>query len=249
MDDHRRLLKSDRWHEWASMQTDQKQRVPRPPLEKPCPEGAELTDLTAPGDFQVGRMPLVEAIARRQSRRRFTPDPLTLEELSFLLWSTQGVHESFGSGQALRRTVPSGGGRHPFETYLAVQRVEGLDPGLYRYLSVEHKLCLLRQDDQLMEQIGEACAGQGFAGSAAVTFVWTAIPYRTEWRYSTLSPKIIALDAGHVCQNLYLAAEAIGAGACAIAAYYQEDMDRLLGVDGEEEFAVYAAPVGKIEGD
>jgi SagB-type dehydrogenase family enzyme len=80
---------------------------------------------------------------------------------------------------------------------------------------------------------------------SAVTFIWTVIPYRTEWRYSILSPKIIAQDSGHVCQNLYLACEAIGAGTCAIGAYDQDKMDRAIRVDGKEEFAIYVAPVGK----
>jgi SagB-type dehydrogenase family enzyme len=80
----------------------------------------------------------------------------------------------------------------------------------------------------------------------AVCFIWTAVPYRMEWRYSTLSPKLIALDAGHVCQNLYLACEAIGAGTCAIGAYDQRAIDAFLRVDGVDEFAVYMAPVGKV---
>jgi SagB-type dehydrogenase family enzyme len=83
---------------------------------------------------------------------------------------------------------------------------------------------------------------------SAVTFVWTAIPYRTAWRYSILSPKIIAQDSGHVCQNLYLACEAIGAGTCAIGAYDQAKMDAALNLDGEREFTIYVAPVGKIRG-
>ncbi len=80
-----------------------------------------------------------------------------------------------------------------------------------------------------------------------MTFIWTVIPYRTEWRYSMLSPKIIAQDSGHLCQNLYLASEAIGAGTCAIGAYDQSKIDPILGVDGEEEFTIYMAPVGKIK--
>jgi SagB-type dehydrogenase family enzyme len=83
---------------------------------------------------------------------------------------------------------------------------------------------------------------------SAVTFVWTAIPYRTAWRYRILSPKIIAQDSGHVCQNLYLACEAIGAGTCAIGAYDQAKMDAALNLDGEREFTIYVAPVGKIRG-
>jgi len=88
--------------------------------------------------------------------------------------------------------------------------------------------------------------GQSFVGAGAVTFVWTALPQRTEWRYGAAAHKVIALDAGHLCQNMYLACEAIGAGTCAIAAYDQELMDTLVGVDGEDEFVIYLAPVGKV---
>ena len=78
-----------------------------------------------------------------------------------------------------------------------------------------------------------------------MVFIWTAIPYRTEWRYSMVAHKIIAMDAGHLCQNLYLASEAIGAGTCAVGAYNQSEMDTIVGVDGEDEFVIYVAPVGR----
>ena len=80
---------------------------------------------------------------------------------------------------------------------------------------------------------------------AAVVFVWTAIPYRAEWRYSIIAHKDIAIEAGHICQNLYLVCEAVGAGTCAVTSYHQKKIDELIGVDGEEEFTVYLAPVGK----
>ena len=93
----------------------------------------------------------------------------------------------------------------------------------------------------------KAASNQSFAGKSAVTFIWTTIPARMEWRYSRASYKVIALDAGHVCQNLYLACETIGAGTCAIAAYDQEIADSILGIDGVEEFTIYMAPVGKVQ--
>ena len=99
----------------------------------------------------------------------------------------------------------------------------------------------------LAKKLGEACMKQIFVRKSAVTFIWTTIPYRTEWRYDKVSHKIIAQDAGHMCQNLYLAAGAIGAGTCAIGAYYQNEVDELIGVDGQDEFTVYIAPVGKLE--
>ena len=238
---YRKFLKADLWEQWNNLETDQRKQMPHPPIQKPYPEDATLVDLVAPEDLTVGKMPLIEAINHRKSRRQFTEAPLTLGELSFLLWTTQGVHEVSRGGLATRRTVPSAGARHPFETYLLVRRVDGLQPGLYRYLSLEHKLCFLCEDAELADKIG----GAWYLRKNAVVFIWTAIPYRMEWRYTIISPKLIALDAGHVCQNLYLACEAIGAGTCAIGAYNQHEMDTILGVDGKEEFCVYVAPVGK----
>ncbi len=246
----REFLKSGPWDEWQKLATDQKQGVPVPLPEKSPAADAVLIDLVAPGDLTtLGHMSLVEAIRRRRSRRTFTPEPLTLQELSFLLWATQGVSRVVeANGRIVRtlRTVPSGGARHPFETYLLVNRVEGLGPGLYRYLPLEHKLVLLSTDADLADRVHAASRNQ-FVKESAVTFIWTVIPYRTEWRYSMLSPKIIAQDSGHLCQNLYLASEAIGAGTCAIGAYDQAKIDPVLGVDGEEEFTIYMAPVGKIK--
>ena len=94
-------------------------------------------------------------------------------------------------------------------------------------------------------RIVQAALGQPYPGEAAVTFIWTAVPYRMEWRYGIVAHKVIAVDAGHVCQNLYLACEAIDAGACAMAAYDQEGMDELLRVDGQDEFTIYLASVGR----
>jgi SagB-type dehydrogenase family enzyme len=189
---------------------------------------------------------LSDAIARRESRRRFLQTPLTLDELAFLLWSTQGVRARLHEAAVLR-TVPSAGCRHPFETYLAVLRIETLPPGIYRYLPLDHALALEQNCADLSERLTAATRGQRFAGEAAVTFIWSAIPARAEWRYAEASYKVIAIDAGHVCQNLYLSCEAIGAGTCAIAAYNQDLVDELIGVDGSEEFSVYLAPVGKVK--
>ncbi|MBU4292912.1 MAG: SagB/ThcOx family dehydrogenase [Actinobacteria bacterium] len=127
-------------------------------------------------------------------------------------------------------------------------KVADFEPGIYRYLPLEYELLFefgQGSRQELAEKIGIATLGQFFIGTAAVVFIWAAIPYRTEWRYGIASHKVIAIDAGHVCQNLYLACEAIGAGACAIAAYNQELMDKLIKVDGEDEFVIYLACVGK----
>jgi SagB-type dehydrogenase family enzyme len=226
--------------------TGQNSGEPPPLVEKPCPETQERIDLAPPGKLEgIGSVSVADAIAARKSHRHYIDEPLTFDEISFLLWATQGVRKAH-SPAAVFRTVPSAGCRHAFETYLCALRVDGLRPGIYRYLPLEHQLCLEGEAGDLPPRLTEATLDQRFVGRGAATFVWTAIPYRMEWRYGQASYKVIAIDAGHVCQNLYLACEAIGAGTCAVAAYDQGLMDRLVGVDGEDEFTVYLAPVGKI---
>ena len=246
MDYHRDLLKASNWKDWFGTETDENQKVPPPPFQKPAAEGAVIIDLPPASSIKAGKSTTVfDAIQNRKSRRKYTGESLSLEELSFLLWATQSIRQLLRNDTLTRRTVPSGGSRHPFETYLFIQHVDGLATGLYRYLPLEHQLLFIYQEDQLAEKVNAAFNGQ-YIKDCAVAFMWTAIPYRTEWRYTIVSAKIILQDTGHLCQNLYLACEAIGAGTCAIGAYDQEAMDELLGVDGTDEFAIYAAPVGKV---
>jgi SagB-type dehydrogenase family enzyme len=243
----RRTLLKALGMELVRWESDQSKGVPPPPMEKPFPENGTLYDLVNPEDMPLGGIPLIEAMNRRRSHRKYSGDALTLEELSFLLWSTQGVRSVDRDSGYTKRTVPSGGSRHPFETYLVVNRVEGIKNGIYRYLPIEHKLLLVAKGDpELPDRLVAACDGQSFISGAAVVFVWAAIPYRTEWSFGTLAYKDIVTDAGHICQNLYMACEAIEAGTCAVNGYNQMAMDDLLGVDGEDEFTVYLAPVGKI---
>ncbi len=249
LETYRDFLKGFWWDERDKTGTDLKKGLKAPPAQKPHPGDAPLIDLVPHEELDIGDVSVKEAIRRRKSHRRFTGGSLSREELSYLLWATQGIHENVGPGSGSRRTVPSAGARHPFETYLLLNRVDGLDAGLYRYLSREHKLLFMHSDPGLPGKVSEGCRDQQFVGKAAAVFIWTVIPYRSEWRYSVVAPKMIALDAGHLCENLYLAVEAIQAGTCAIGAYNQEKMDALLGVDGREEFVIYAAPVGKIRGD
>jgi len=226
-------------------QTDQHRGLPAPPLEKSFAPDAKRIDLTPPGQWiNIAGADLETAMRNRESRREFSNTPLTLDELSFLLWATQGVRRRLDRTTALR-TVPSAGARHALETYLAVLNVDSLQPAFYRYLPMEHQLLLEFAEQQMKPKLVEATLGQTFIGRAAVVFIWTAIPYRMEWRYGLASHKVIAMDAGHVCQNLYLACEAIGAGTCAVAAYHQELIDQLLRLDGKEEFVIYLASVGK----
>jgi len=228
--------------------SDQNRGIPSPPVEKPVPSDAVRTILPTKKEWSktIPQKDVVSAIATRKSRRSFNRLYLAIEELSFLLWATQGIREP-EKGIAHFRTVPSAGARHSFETYVFVHRVERIPQGLYRFLPLSHELVLLYESDRKVETLLSAASlGQKFVATSAATFVWTTIPYRMEWRYLDAAHRVILLDAGHVCQNLYLACEIIGAGTCAIAAYDQEAMDELLQVDGENEFTVYLAPVGKI---
>lgn len=256
--------------------TDQEQKLPCP---LPLKAGKGTPGITLPLDFEevVKEESLITLIKERKSCRAYAGEALRLCELSFLLWATQGIRyfagENRGGGYKLWeahgdspakaggqpevhkqisfRNVPSAGSRHPLETYLFISRVQGIRPGIYHYLPSSHELELWKNMPDYADELTEAFCGQRFAAAAPVAFVWSAVPYRTEWRYGQKSHKYILLDAGHVCENLYLACSAIGCGACAIGAYDQELLDELLdfppGPSGEMDYecAVYAAAVGK----
>lgn len=228
-------------------------REEEPPTEKAVPQGAKRITLQAAELSNLGVMSVREAIGRRRSVRQFSEVQISLEELGYLLWATQGITgtEKDEDGKILRqhRAAPSAGGRYPLETYVAIQWVQGLAQGLYRYLPKEHQLLLIREDPRLSQNIGAACYETAAAKGAAVTFIWSATPYRTEWKYAYLSHRMIAMEAGHVCENLYVAAESCRIGVCALLSYHQSRLDELLGLDGVDEFAIYLACVGKsVEG-
>ena len=151
---NREFLKGGDWPRWGRTETDQKRKVPMPALQKGYAEPAVKLELVPPERFTVGRMPIYDVINRPPSRRNYTGGFLTLEELSFLLWATQGI-----KADGVHRPVPSAGGRHPLATYPSIQRVKDVQPGLYRYLPLEHKLLLLAEDAHLAAKVSEACNG------------------------------------------------------------------------------------------
>lgn len=238
----RDILKCDFEEGWNKWPSDSNKGVPMPVAQKDC--SGKTVDLVDASSFKFG-IKLQDAIKNRRSRRKFTQDYLTLEELSFLLWATQGITDK---DIAAHRAVPSASARHPLETYLVIRRVKDLKVGVYRYLPLSHKLCIVSTDEGQVAKIATSCfeMNKPQMQNAAVVFIWSAVPYRTEWRAGPYAYKFIALDAGHVCQNLYLAAEAIGAGTCATAAYEQNAVDSIIEVNGRDEFAIYLAPVGKV---
>jgi SagB-type dehydrogenase family enzyme len=226
-------------------EADQSQGLPQPPFEIPLEEGKALVNLPMPGKIDLGKYDLRQAIEERISHRRYSDGALSQEELSYLLWLTQGVKSINEKRGVPLRTVPSAGCRHPFETYLSVNRVKGLEPGLYRFVSSTHQLIALQRDATFNERLTEVCLGQRQVATSAVTFIWAAVPYRTAWRYSERSYRYLYLDAGHICQNLHLAAESINCGVCAIGAYDDDGADALLGFTPPEMFVIYMASLGR----
>jgi len=224
--------------------SDQSQGLAAPPLEKPVPQDTRTLPLPKPTGIIVSARELRNAIEQRRSVRHYARDPLTIEELAYLCWCTQGIVEVKSPFYTLRN-VPSAGGRHALETYLLINRVKGIQPGLYRYLAFSNSLDTIDTSSGVSDAIMSACLGQAFVRSSAVSFIWSAVIYRMAWRYSERAYRLVHLDAGHVCQNLYLAAGQIGCGACAIGAFDDQQIADVLGIDGEEEFILYCATVGK----
>lgn len=185
----------------------------------------------------------------RRSLRNYNGAAMTQAQLAFMLWSTQGV-QSYRGNVATFRTVPSGGARHPFETYIAVQAVDGLKPGLYRYLPMANvgskKVTIeyLGEIEDYSNKITAMLAGQAWAAKAPVILYYTCVAYRAEWRYHEAAHRVVLIDLGHVGQNAMLSAVALGLGTCCMAAYDQSLCDEFLGVDGYDEYTVYAISVG-----
>ncbi len=220
--------------------------LPKPSLLQSFANFEQITNLVAPEEISVTPVDIRDAIERRTSIREYSGDLLTEEELSYLLWCTQGVRQLIPDIVALRN-VPSAGGRNAFETYLLVNRVAGLQPGIYRYLAIEHKLAKVHGSDSLPQQFSDACDEQEHVVTSAVTFIWTAIEQRMTWVYGERGYRYIFLDAGHVCQNLYLAAESIDCGVCAVGHFHDKDLGDLLDLDEGEQSVIYMATVGKKE--
>jgi len=218
--------------------------VPQPPLELPIPEGEPLITLPQLTEITVPAMDLRDAIEQRRTVRAYSDTPLSLEELTYLLWVSQGV-KRVSSRPSTARTVPSAGARHAFETYLLVNRVTGLESGLYRYSAIENGLLRLDAPENIAGAIARACLDQSQITNSAATFMWAAVTERMYWRYVERGYRYLHLDAGHVCQNLALGAEQTGCGICPIAAFDDEQLNTTLGLDGVDMFAVYLASVGK----
>lgn len=201
------------------------------------------TKLPAPASGTA--MSLDTALKKRRSNRSFNKSPLKLEHLSYLLWASTGIQRvEHGYGY---RTAPSAGALYPVEAYIIAHNVEGLGRGVYHYNIRQHTLEEIRLGDHT-DQICAAAMGQEVCDRSAVVFVWTAVFQRCKFKYGQRAYRYIYLDAGHVAENLALAAVSLGLGSCPIAALYDDEVNAVLDVDGTEESVIYMTVIGWPEG-
>ena len=225
--EHRNIMKST-FHIPKEERSDKRNGIKEPQLVRQISDIQERIALPVDELKNLSQKNLWEISLSRKSRRVYMEENLSLSELSYLLAMTQKI----GKRGEHFRVVPSGGSRHAYETYLAVQRVDGLKQGIYHYHPKEHTLEFLEEVENLQERLLRVAERQVFLANGAVVFFWTCIPY-----------------AGHIGQALYMAVESIDLGVCTVAGYHQEEADELLHVDGLEEYTVYLASVGKRKGN
>lgn len=234
-------MKDSAWKRGTAKKID---NLPPLPFELPYAKDAVLIDLVDPDVLPDAQVNFLEMIEVRSTLRQYDDTKeLSNKELSYLLWCTQGVKMVMQTKTI--RNVPSAGGRNALETFLYIRRVEGIKPGLYRFLPLEHKLLLVSDAEDIEEKICSQFSTVGVANNAAVVFLWTAVYERMDCMFGERAYRYIYLDAGHVCQNLYLAAQTMHIKVCALGAFDDEVLNQNLGFDGENQFVVYGAGVGK----
>ena len=243
----RNFLKSN-FNKLKGIKTDKMKGLPQPEGIKGHDSDARIISLPAVNTDILKKQDIFQCIKDRRSIRQYNEEAISLAELSYLLWATQGITGTNKAGLTFR-TVPCSGATHTFETYLFIMNVVGLEKGVYRYLPVEHALMFMFTLDDIEKILDEISLDQPFVPhftkKSAVTFAWSTTPYRSEWKFDVAAHKKILIDVGHICQNLYLAGESLDMGVCAIGIYDQEAIDKLLQLDGDEEFVIYLAAIGK----
>ena len=183
-----------------------------------------------------------EAIRERRSTRSYAPEALKLEELSQILFAAQGITGSMGDRSL--RAAPSAGATYPFEIYVFAHCVEGLDPGIYHYLPYGHEVEVVREGD-FREALSDACLGQSMLEEAACVFVLAAVAERTTDVYGDRGLMYVYMEAGHISQNIYLQSTSLGLAVVAVGAFYESEVDALIGLDGEHETSIYVNCVGR----
>ena len=185
----------------------------------------------------TGTVSVEQALQSRRSVRSFKAQPLTLNEVSQLLWAAQGM-----TG-APYRTAPSAGALYPLEIYVAVGNVEGLDAGVYHYNPPAHALSVVRKGD-VLRSLSRAAYWQDHAGAGAIAIVFSAVYERTTGKYGQRGIRYVHMDAGHAAQNVYLQAEALGLGTVVVGAFMDSWVKRALQMKDDER-PLSIMPVGK----
>jgi len=201
-----------------------------------------ISALDLPVPEHKGGGALWELMAKRRTRRTYKLEPLTLAELSQLLWAANGKTKE--GRDAVLRSAPSAGALYPIELYVMANNVEGLEKGIYHYDVPGHRLLMIKEGDYSEDATAAALGQTSLAKSGAVIFL-SAVLERSRWKYKQRAYRYVYLDAGHIGQNVCLAAESLGLGTCPIGAFYDEEFDGILGIDGTDETAVYAFTVGR----
>jgi SagB-type dehydrogenase family enzyme len=194
-----------------------------------------------PTEVQATEASLSLILHKRKSVRVFSDKPLLLSELAFLLWAATGVQRVENDYEF--RTVPSAGALYPTETYIAANKVEELDSGVYHYNIQNHTLELLKIGS-FGDELAHAALNQKMCSNASVVFIWAAIFQRSKWKYSQRAYRYVYLDTGHIAENLALAAVSINIGSCEVGAFFDDEINSLIGVDGEKESAILLSAVG-----
>lgn len=183
---------------------------------------------------------LEQSLLQRRSVRIYTNEPLTLWEVSQLLWAAQGVTNTSGF-----RTAPSAGALYPLELYVVAGNIRDLDAGVYRYEPDGHRLIRIRKGD-IRDELAQAALGQNWVKEGAVVFVLTALYERTTGKYGERGIRYVHIEVGHAAQNLCLQATAINLGAVTVGAFYDKRVAGLLNLPNDEQ-PLYIIPVGRKE--
>jgi SagB-type dehydrogenase family enzyme len=194
-----------------------------------------------PNKLREATISFSNVLQKRRSARTFSNKPLSKVDLGYLLWASSGI-QRIERGYAFR-TAPSAGALYPIETYIAANNVEDIDKGVYHYNIENHLLEEIKLGD-FGETLAHAALDQEMCANSAVVFIWTAVFQRSVWKYSQRGYRYVYLDAGHVAQNLALAATSINCGSCHIGAFFDDEINSVVDVDRKEESAIFLSVVG-----
>lgn len=211
-------------------------------LPEPYKNYPDSESIALPEPIKTSGAGIWDILMHRRSRRNYTNEYLSIADLSQILWAIQGV--TAYAGHYALRTSPSAGALYPIETYIIVNRIDNLEPGVYHYNMLNHALEIIKKGN-FGKDISKAALDQTMLEDSAFTFIWTAVVARSKWKYGERAYRYIYMDAGHIGQNAYIAAEAMGFGCCTVGAFFDDEVGSIIGIDNKEEIVVYLCSIGK----